>query len=161
MDSKLQEEFLNLINQHRGILHKVVNLYIDDSIEREDLIQEILFQAYRGFDRFRGESLFSTWLYRVSLNTVFSYRKKNQRRMEAESNAIPEVVVDLPSDASEELYYHIRQLDPIKRMIISLHLDGFGNNDIASITGMNANAIGVKLFRIREELTQKLNARHD
>jgi RNA polymerase sigma-70 factor (ECF subfamily) len=153
-------DFLLLINQHRGILHKVVNLYVDEALEREDLIQEIQFQAYKSFERFRGESQFSTWLYRVSLNTVFSYRKKINRRKEAEQQSAAEPIQELPSDAAQELYFHIRQLEPIKRMIITLHLEGFGNQEIAAITGMNANVIGVRLHRIREVLTQKMN-RHD
>lgn len=133
---------------------------MDDALEREDLIQEIQYQAYRSFERFRGESQFSTWLYRVSLNTVFSYRKKITRRQEAEQQSAQVPVQELPSDAAEELYYHIRHLEPIKRMIITLHLEGFGNQEIAAITGMNANVIGVRLHRIREVLTQKMN-RHD
>ena len=160
MSQEQHADFLQLINQHRGILYKVVNLYVDDALEREDLIQEIQYQAYRSFERFRGESQFSTWLYRVSLNTVFSYRKKITRRQEAEQQSAQVPVQELPSDAAEELYYHIRHLEPIKRMIITLHLEGFGNQEIAAITGMNANVIGVRLHRIREVLTQKMN-RHD
>ncbi|MFM2285457.1 MAG: hypothetical protein RLZZ543_954 [Bacteroidota bacterium] len=160
MSQEQHADFLLLINQHRGILHKVVNLYVDEALEREDLIQEIQFQAYKSFERFRGESQFSTWLYRVSLNTVFSYRKKINRRKEAEQQSAAEPIQELPSDAAQELYFHIRQLEPIKRMIITLHLEGFGNQEIAAITGMNANVIGVRLHRIREVLTQKMN-RHD
>lgn len=161
MSTSNDTEFLQLINQHRGILHKVVNLYLDDKLEREDLIQEILFQAFRGFQNFRREAQFSTWLYKVSLNTAFSYRRKNERRQQAEQQAAPIEIQELPSDESAELYYHIRQLEPVNRMIISLHLDGYGNQDIAAITGMSANTIGVRLHRIRETLTLKLTSHHD
>lgn len=157
MSKEEHQEFLKMVNAHRAIIYKVVNLYIDDKEEREDLIQEILLQALKGFPRFRRESKFSTWLYRVSLNTVFSYSRKNENRKKAEAD------IDIPdfesqrSDEAAELYYHIKQLDDVNKMIVSLYLEGFGNKEIADITGMSANTIGVRLHRIKETLTQKMN----
>jgi len=150
-------EFLQLINQHRAIMHQVVNLYIDDYQEREDLVQEIVFQALKGFPNFRKESKFSTWLYRVGLNTVFSFSRKSKNRKTAEGSYEVDEFAEQPSDAAAELYFHIRRLDKVNRMIITLHLEGFGNNEIAEITGIKANAIGVRLHRIRETLTRKMN----
>jgi RNA polymerase sigma-70 factor, ECF subfamily len=151
------QEFLKLINDHRALVHKVVNLYVDDFQQREDLVQEVVYQALKGFPSFRRESKFSTWLYRVSLNTVFSFVRKESKRKEAELGVESEQYVDLPDDAAAELYFHIRRLDEINRMIISLHLEGFGNSEIAEITGITANTIGVRLHRIRETLTRKMN----
>jgi RNA polymerase sigma-70 factor, ECF subfamily len=149
--------FLKLINEHRAVVHKVVNLYVDDFQQREDLVQEVVFQALKGFPGFRQESKFSTWLYRVSLNTVFSFVRKENKRKEAELGIESEQYVDLPDDAAAELYFHIRRLDEVNRMIITLHLEGFGNNEIAEITGATPNSIGVRLHRIRETLTKKMN----
>jgi len=150
-------EFLELINAHRGILYKVVNLYIDDLQEREDLRQEIVFQALKGFSGFRREAQFSTWLYRVSLNTVFSYRRKENNRKKAESDQEAEAIAPLPSDEAAELYYHIKRLDEVNKMVITLHLEGFGNREISEITGMTSNTIGVRLHRIKEHLTRLMN----
>ncbi|MEX1188200.1 MAG: sigma-70 family RNA polymerase sigma factor [Bacteroidia bacterium] len=157
MSQEEHKEFLDLINSHRAVLYKVVNLYIDDREEREDLIQEILLQALKGFPRFRGESKFSTWLYRVSLNTVFSYSRKNENRKKAESE-VEVIDLEMPkSDEAAELYFHIRQMDDVNKMVITLYLEGFGNKEIAEITGMAANTVGVRLHRIKESLTQKMN----
>jgi RNA polymerase sigma-70 factor (ECF subfamily) len=153
------QEFLKLINAHRAVIYKVVNLYIDERQEREDLVQEILLQALKGFPRFRRESKFSTWLYRVSLNTVFSYSRKNENRKKAEADLDVPAFENEKSDEAAELYYHIKQLDDVNKMVVSLYLEGFGNKEIADITGMSANTIGVRLHRIKETLTQKMNQR--
>ena len=65
-----QLEFTRLIDENRGIIFKVIRLYVNDQEEAKDLYQEILFQSWKSYERFNGLSKFSTWLYRVSLNTV-------------------------------------------------------------------------------------------
>ncbi|MFM8832347.1 MAG: RNA polymerase sigma factor, partial [Cytophagales bacterium] len=67
-----EREFTALVEQNRGIIHKVIRLYIRDEEDERDLFQEILFQSWRSYPRFDGRSKFSTWLYRVSLNTVLT-----------------------------------------------------------------------------------------
>lgn len=157
MENTRQQEFLDLVNAHRAVIYKVVNLYIDDRDERNDLVQEVLLQAYKGFSRFRGDSKFSTWLYRVALNTVFAYGRKQLKRITAEKETQCQEEYTGASDEAAELYFHIRNLDDINKMIITLHLEGFSNIEIADITGMTSNNIGVRLHRIRELLTQKMN----
>lgn len=151
------QEFLELLNNHRAIMHKVVNLYIDIAEEKEDLIQEIMLQAYKGFPKFRKESKFSTWLYRVCLNTVFSFNRKSENRKKAENEVEMVEVTHAYQDDLEELKFHIKQLDEVNRMIITLYLEGFANKEIAEITGMTANTIGVRLHRIKEDLIFKMN----
>ncbi len=65
--------------------------------------------------------------------------------------------VDKPfKDESESLYHAIRELNELDRMIITLHLDGYENEEIAEITGLTKNNVAVKLHRIKEALIQKL-----
>ncbi|MEZ5172192.1 MAG: RNA polymerase sigma factor [Bacteroidia bacterium] len=157
MENTRQQEFLELINAHRAVIYKVVNLYVDGRDERNDMVQEVLLQAYKGFSRFRGDSKFSTWLYRVALNTIFSFSRKEQNRIIAEKESQTFDDITDFSDEAAELYFHIKNLDDINKMIITLHLEGFSNKEIADITGMTSNNIGVKLFRIRELLSEKMN----
>lgn len=157
MDTRQQKEFLDLVNAHRAMIYKLVNLYIDDREERNDMVQEILLQALKGFPRFKGDSKFSTWLYRVGLNTIFSYSRKEKNRRLAEQAQGDEQLVLPPSDEAAELYYHIKRLDDVSKMVITLHLEGFSNIEIGDITGMTANNIGVRLHRIREHLSSKMN----
>lgn len=157
----LEEQFTGLIQENSGIIHKVILLYVDDEQERADLYQEVLLQAWRSFGSFRGESKFSTWLYRVSLNTVFTYNRKASRK--PETSSFNEVEFKSTHKESEEisdqrnqLLFLIKKMDEIDRMIISLHLDGYSNKEIAEITGLTANNAGVKLHRIKEKLIAQM-----
>ncbi|MEL7145459.1 MAG: sigma factor, partial [Bacteroidota bacterium] len=75
----LNDHFILKINQHKGLINKVVFLYADDHEDRNDLRQEIISQAWKSFKSFRGESLFSTWLYRVSINVAISVLRQSKR----------------------------------------------------------------------------------
>ena len=156
-----EEQFTSLIQENSGIIHKVILLYVDDKLERTDLYQEILLQAWRSFGSFRRESKFSTWLYRVSLNTVFTFNRKTSRK--PETSSFEEIKYKEPADSTEVnndtknvLMMLIKKLDEIDRMIISLHLDGYSNKEIAEITGLTANNTGVKLHRIKERLITQM-----
>lgn len=155
MNREDQQTFLSRINESRKIIYKVVNLYVDDPTEREDLVQEIILQSYSSFGRFNGDSRFSTWLYRVSLNTVLSYRRKEKRRKDAEKVFEP-FVADESNDLKDNLYKAIKKLEPINRIIISLHLDEYSHPEIAEITGLTENHVAVKLHRCKQQITRLL-----
>jgi RNA polymerase sigma-70 factor (ECF subfamily) len=154
-----EKEFTELVDQNRGIIYKVIRLYVRHEEDERDLFQEILFQAWRSFPRFRGQSKFSTWLYRVALNTVLTFKRRPQHviphedlsglRVEAEKNR---------DEEAEALYIAIRELNEIDRMIISLHLDGYENEEIADMSGLTKNHVAVKLHRIKESLTEKMKS---
>lgn len=74
------KEFITLLNQHQKIIYKVCNLYMDLSVDREDLFQEITLQAWKAYPNFRGDAKFSTWLYRVALNTAITFFRKEKKQ---------------------------------------------------------------------------------
>ncbi|WPP48198.1 RNA polymerase sigma factor [Catalinimonas niigatensis] len=152
-----KEKFLKLIQQHRGIMQKVIFLYIDEATERQDMLQEILLQAWKSYPAFEERSKFSTWLYRVSLNTVLTAQRKNYRQPDIESLEAAAHLSQQSDDSSEKewLVLSIKQLPEIDRMIISLHLDGYQNEEIADISGMQKANIALRLHRIRKKLAEK------
>lgn len=155
-----EQTFLREIEANFGIIRKIVHLYVEYADQRRDLQQEILYQAWKAYPAFQGGAKFSTWLYRVSLNTALTFRKREYRRATA---GLEVVGLDRPmpetpdSDNAERLYGAIRQLKAAERALVLLYLDGFGHDDIADITGMTVNNVGVKLHRIKNELTKRLN----
>ncbi len=156
-----QSQFLALIGRNQGIIHKVVRLYIDDPEEQKDLFQEIVLQSWRSYEQFSGKSKFSTWLYRVALNTVLTYQRKQKRRPEmtsVEGLEMAEYTVER-SESTERLWQEIRQLNQIDRLVMVLHLDGYANEEIAQITGMSKNNATVKLHRIKQRIIQKLSVK--
>ena len=82
---QLEKEFLAHIQQHQRIIHKVCHVYEQESVAREDLFQEIVLQAWHSFSKFRGDSKFSTWLYRVALNTAIAFLRKDKQKTEAKA----------------------------------------------------------------------------
>lgn len=160
MGEAIRSDFLHLLQKHSGILHKIIRLYADDPEDRRDLYQEMLYESWRAFPAFRGEAAFSTWLYRVALNTALTFRRKALRRVAladiGEAAQLPDAFNEPLSPRAELLYHAIRQLPEADRAIITLHLDGYANEEIAGITGLTKNNVAVKLHRIRTSLEERL-----
>jgi RNA polymerase sigma factor (sigma-70 family) len=77
-----EKDFIQTIEQNQKIIHKVCNLYMNNGQDKKDLFQEIVLSAWKGFKNFKGDAKFSTWLYRVSLNTAITFYRKEKRQIE-------------------------------------------------------------------------------
>ena len=77
-----EQEFLKRIESHKGILYKVSKMYMDNHDDQQDLFQEIVCQLWKSYDSFRNESQFSTWMYRVAVNTAIVFLKKEKRKVD-------------------------------------------------------------------------------
>ncbi len=154
----MQREFTEQLNQCRGIIYKVIRLYVNNAEDEKDLFQEIVFQAWKSYPRFDGRSKFSTWLYRVSLNTVLTFKRRPAPvdRIENLERVAGANDPHEKREATEALYLAIRALSEIDRMIVTLHLDGYENEEIADISGLSKNNVAVRLHRTKETLTKKL-----
>ena len=71
-----EEAFIELIKQNEGIIYKITRIYANNEDSQKDLYQEIVYQLWKGFNTFKGDSKVSTWMYRISLNTALLYLKK-------------------------------------------------------------------------------------
>lgn len=154
-----EKSYLQKIEEHKGIILKVVNLYADHLEDRKDLYQEIVYQSWSAYARFQGNSKFSTWLYRISLNVALTFLNKHKKAASIKENTTLEISFE-PTELSERadfLYRAIKQLTEIDRSIIMLHLDGFDNTEISEITGLSRGNTNVKLHRIKQQLTTILN----
>jgi RNA polymerase sigma-70 factor (ECF subfamily) len=152
-----QKEFLKLIEENKGIIYKVIRLYINQREDEKDLFQEILFQSWKSYNRFNGRSKFSTWLYKVSLNTVLSFKRRPsivESKEVLESNKY--YYSHDKQEETEMLYQAIRELNEIDRMILTLHLDGYENEEIAEISGLTKNNSAVRLHRAKNIVIEKL-----
>jgi RNA polymerase sigma-70 factor (ECF subfamily) len=151
-----QDAFLELIERHQGILHRVRSLYAADADDGKDLIQEILMQLWRSFPSFRGEAAFSTWMYRVAVNTALLRRRRSRKRAreEADPEALAAVAAG-PDPADPDvatLHRCIRGLPSLDRAIVLLHLEGQSYEEIAATTGLSRGNVGVRLVRIKDRL---------
>jgi len=157
-----KEDFLQHINSNTGIIHRVCNIYFNGSPEREDVFQEILYQLWKSYPAFKGASRFSTWMYRIALNTAITYIKKRNRTPHKEE--LNETYHQLPESAGEDhqeinmrlLYTAIDTLSPIDKAIVLLYLEDYSYEEIALITGLTKTNISVRLVRIKRKLEQQL-----
>jgi len=150
-----ENEFLNQINENSGLIRRLINMYADSIEEEEDMFQEIVLRSWISKDQFRGESKFSTWLYKVSLNSILTGMNKKKR---IATTSLDNTNADeIENDLRHKLYQEIKQLTDIDKTMITMHLDGFSNPEIADFMGISINHCNVKLFRIRKKLTDTLN----
>jgi RNA polymerase sigma-70 factor (ECF subfamily) len=151
MTDELKQRFSNEVFLHIGILQKICRIYKKDAADREDLFQEILYNAWRSYPRFEGRSKFSTWLYRVALNTALHQKRKERsvaNLIEFENRVFDPAEED-EADALKILYKAIDQLNPLEKSIVILFLDDQSYNEIAEVTGLSVSNVGVKLNRIK------------
>jgi RNA polymerase sigma-70 factor, ECF subfamily len=153
-----------LVNQHRPMLFKVCNLYCRQEHERQDLFQEIVIQLWRAFPGFRGESKFSTWMYRIALNTAISdLRKKKHHIVTTEPDSLPDGIDDIQNYQEKEeklkqLYAAISQLTEIEKAIVMLYLEDRSYDEMEDILGINQNNLRVKMNRIKDKLRKLTKA---
>jgi RNA polymerase sigma factor (sigma-70 family) len=154
MSKHLQDQYIGLVQQHEGILHKVIGLYVDDAEDKKDLYQEVLLQGWKSFASFKGDAAFSTWLYKVCLNTVLTFKKREHKLKEViTAIEVPEYTAE--NENAGLLYHLVKQLPQVDKMLMILHLDGYKNMEIAEITGTTPNYVNVKIFRLKDQLIKQ------
>jgi RNA polymerase sigma-70 factor (ECF subfamily) len=159
----LEKEFVQIISQNQGIIHKVCSIYCDSEEDRRDLFQEILAQLWKSFPSFRSEAKFSTWMYRVALNTAITSFKKHKRQPDKMGLGIEnfQLAVEEYDHETEEqiklLHKAIANLSGIEKSIILLYLENKKYEEIAEITGITQNYVRVKMNRIKAKLKKYMN----
>lgn len=141
------------------MLFKIANSYTRHAADRDDLVQEMVLQVWRSFNRYDDRLRFSTWMYRVALNTAISYwRKEGRRRANVhEQDAILRLAAEATESTSLEndlalLHKLIGQLDELDRAVIILYLDGNRYETIGEILGISESNVGTKIGRIKQKL---------
>jgi len=157
-----QQEFIELIKENEGIIFKVTLIYSFKEEDQKDLYQEIVYQLWKSFDSFRGDSKISTWMYRIALNTSITYIKKEKKK----GNSVPiddvllhriEHIDTLMEERIKILHHHIKELNTIEKGVILLYLEGKSYDEIGSITGFTASNVGTRLNRIKKKLKSQIN----
>lgn len=153
----LEKAFLGHLEKSQAFLHKICLAYSNTVDKREDLYQEIILQLWRSYPTFKSDAKFSTWAYRVALNTALSLTRKPR------FFSLPENTPEQSYSQEEELemdeqlkvlYQAIQQLKKVDRAIVLLWLDEFKYEEIAEMTGISKKNVSVRLVRAKEELTK-------
>lgn len=156
----MDQKFVDILNNHRGLIYKVCNLYCSDPEDRKDLFQEIVLQVWKSLGSFRQESTLSTWMYRIALNTAITHFKKEKRSV----NPVSIIGIEIPdiSDSDDDgellkgLFRAIEDLNKIDKSIILLYLEEKSYEEISEITGFSKTNVGVRINRIKTKLSNIL-----
>ena len=153
-----EKDFIQSIEAHQKIIHKVCNLYMNTGQDKKDLFQEIILAAWKGYPRFKGDAQFSTWLYRVALNTAITFYRKEQRQVS--TTAMPEQVL-VPADDNQAeqdqltaMYISINELSGIDKALVMLYMEDYSYTEIGEMMGITANNVAVKMNRIKIKLKE-------
>jgi RNA polymerase sigma-70 factor (ECF subfamily) len=154
-ENKMKEKFLNLVEMHQGIIHKILSIYTYNVEDREDLLQEIMLQLWKSFPGFLEKAAFSTWMYKVALNTALLHKRKKMKEkytVDALIESRAQQIGLSKDDTTISLYMAIDQLGPIDKAIALLYLEQKSYQEIENILGMKKNNIGVRISRIKDKL---------
>jgi RNA polymerase sigma-70 factor (ECF subfamily) len=152
-----KKAFSELIQKNQRIIHKITLIYANSAVDREDLFQEICLQLWLSYPNFREEAKFSTWMYRVALNTAISNIRKSKNSFSFEPLRETDRIPDESSDEKEHvklLYSAISKLNRIDKAIILLWLEDKNYEEIATIMGTTKTNVSVKLVRIKRKLEE-------
>ncbi len=158
----LKEEFLEILSNYQGILHKVNIIYFRNQTDREDNFQEIIYQLWKSFPTLQNKDSIGSWIYAVSINTSIS-RIRKESRIEyreklPESIDMTNIVDELSLNESFRMLLHaIYNLNETDKSIILLYLEEKSYAEIASIIGISRSNVGVRISRAKKLLKQKLN----
>jgi RNA polymerase sigma-70 factor (ECF subfamily) len=157
-----QEAFIAAIKANEGTIFKIAAVYTHSTEDKNDLVQEIIYQLWKSYDSFQQKSGISTWIYRVALNVAIHQLKISRRN-------ITTTLIDEPAlsyaenndDGAAEKWQLFRQqisnLNLLDKAIVMLYLDGKSYAEIAEIIGLSASNVGTKLSRIKEKLKAQIS----
>jgi RNA polymerase sigma factor (sigma-70 family) len=158
-----EKAFLQLIQDNKGILFKISNSYCRSKDDREDLMQEIIYQLWKAGGTFDVNRRFSTWMYRIALNVAISFYRKQTRsgiRLALGGELHLMELEDRPDgdEASGErialLQQCIGELGQFDKALMILYLEEKSYREIADILGITETNVATKISRIKGRLKQ-------
>jgi len=163
VNKDLEHQFVTELERNQNIVHKVCSLYTNNRDAHNDLFQEITIQLWKAYPKFRGDSKFSTWMYRVALNTAITlYRKSKRKPITQDYDSVIYKISAEEYDPTQEqqlklMYSAVRQLGDIDKALVFLYLENKNYTEIAETLGITEVNARVKMNRIKTKLRTILN----
>ena len=158
---KEENIFSNLIEENKDKIFRICCYYVANEEDRKDLYQETLLNIWKGYKSFRKESTFSTWSFRITVNTALAFLSK-KRSIQQKSARYSEIVKTQEIEKQKSLkeinllHKGISQLPLLDMIIISLVLEEETSKEIAAITGLTEANVRVRIHRAKEKLKELL-----
>lgn len=157
-----KQQFIQIINNNQGIILSVCKAYYPYGEDQKDAFQDVVLQLWKSFDTYRGESKMSTWIYKVSLNTLLNKTRSDQRKILTEpigttANQLKGAAAD---DDLELLKIIIQSLKKLDKAVVILYLEGYKNKEIGGMLNLTTTNVSTRLNRIKAELKEKFKRAH-
>ncbi|SEW55921.1 RNA polymerase sigma factor [Chitinophaga arvensicola] len=154
-----EKEFLEQVEAHKGIIHKISRMYMDTDDDQQDLTQEIIYQLWKSYDSFQQQSQFSTWMYRVALNTALVFFKKEKKKMPVTDSMPEHLAMEENATATKELqlthfYRAVQKLERLEKALVFLHLENYSHKEIGENLGISEGNARTKLSRAKDKLKE-------
>ena len=157
----MKDEVSEHIYQNQQIIIRICKGFFYDQADREDLFQEIVYKVLASYGKFRQESSFTTWLYRIAINTAITYSRKKKKFPLVEA-PFPDVSdtdqLAYDDEDIKMLYRAIERLNRIDKAIILLYLEEKTYEEISDITGYTTKNISGRIHRIKKKLKEILDS---
>lgn len=163
MNKELEHQFVTNLQSNQNIVHKVCTLYTNDKDSHKDLFQEITIQLWKAYPKFRGDAKFSTWMYRVALNTAITLYRKSKRTIRTQDydSVIFKIKADEYDETEEQqlklMYTAVKQLGDIDKALVFMYLEDKNYREISETLGISEVNARVKMNRIKTKLRTILN----
>jgi RNA polymerase sigma factor (sigma-70 family) len=158
-----QQLYAELVNRYKSYAFTIALKILENKPEAEEAAQDAFIKAYNHLKSFNRDSKFSTWLYRIAFNTAISYKRKRKASYQSIENV--SVEYDQGEDALERsdkkvfIAQAMNKLNEADRLALNLfYLQEFSLEEIAEITGMQANTVKVRVHRARQRLADELRS---
>jgi RNA polymerase sigma-70 factor (ECF subfamily) len=150
------------VESNQGIIKSLCKAYYSSHEDQKDVFQDIILQLWKSFDTFRGESKISTWIYKVSLNTILNKVRKEKTKISAESISDSELAFSnaMSDDDKELLHVVLQSLKGLDKAIVILYLEGYKNKEIAQMLNLTPTNVSTRLSRVKAELKDKFQNQH-
>lgn len=156
-------DFLNVIEANKRIIFKICNAYCQNTSDREDLAQEIIYQLWKSWSSFNSNYKLSTWMYRIALNVAISFYRKERKT--SATVLMGDHLIEIIDESIEEgletnlkvLQKFINELKELDRALMILYLEEKSHKEISEIIGISTSNVATKIGRIKEKLKQQFN----
>ncbi len=161
-----EETFKMIIKENEARISGICRYYSSNDDDQKDMYQEVLINIWKSLDNFRGDAQWSTWVYRVSVNTALGFAKNEIRRQKIFIRQDYEKLIDIldyddystkeKEKMLQALEAKINMLSIVDKIIITLVLESVNYKEIASVIGITEPNVRVKIHRIKSELKEML-----
>ena len=154
--SSTENQFKDIYSNYSQKVHRLCLGYTGDTMQADDLLQEVFIKVWENLEKFRGESQMSTWIYRIAVNTCLLHLKSNKKQIKVDFEKSTLKISEETNEKENQiqlLYKCISELNETDRLIITLLLEEVPYPEIAEVTSISEGNLRVKIHRIKQQLS--------